>query len=88
VVSEDTDQPWCLDVTVSDGDHDCWIYRRDRGLQVLWAPELQLLFKSKNFREKDDRDANEVISDLTEARRLRLRSLLPEGHPWHELLDR
>jgi hypothetical protein len=50
------------------------------------APELQLLFKSKNFRTKDELDAIEAIPELTEARRLRLHELLPEDHPWQELL--
>ena len=69
------DQPWCLDITISEGDQKCWIYRRDptlrvplenavlrseRGIPYL-APELQLLFKSKNNRTHDDRDATEVI---------------------------
>lgn len=94
------DQPWCLDVTISDGDRDHWTYRRDPTIRVSWheavlwseggipylAPELQLLFKSKNFRKKDELDATEVIPELTEARRLGLHHLLPGDHPWQALL--
>ena len=94
------DQPWCVDVTISDGDDTCWIYRRDPTLRVLWedavlkndleipylAPELQLLFKSKNNRSKDDRDAAEVIPELSVERQQRLRLLLPNAHPWQVLL--
>ena len=97
---EAEDQPWCLDVTISDGDQDCWIYRRDRDLRVPWeeallrsergipylAPDLQLLFKSKNNRPKDDHDAAEVIPLLDPARQLRLRDLLPPDHPWQVLI--
>ncbi len=94
------DQPWCLDVTISDGNRECWIYRRDPTLRVPWAdavllsergvpylaPELQLLFKSKDNRTKDDRDATEVIPVLGGDQRHRLRSLLPVDHPWQALL--
>jgi hypothetical protein len=90
------DQPWCLDVTIGDGDEECWIYRRDPAVRVRWdeavlssdrgipylAPELQLLFKSKEFRAKDDLDAHEVIPVLTGERRRRLHDLLPDDHPW------
>jgi hypothetical protein len=97
---EAPDQPWCLDVTISDGDQECWIYRRDPTLRVPWeqavfrnergipylAPELQLLFKSKDSRTKDDRDATEVIPALGAEQQRRLRGLLPRDHPWHVLL--
>ena len=92
-------QPWCLDVTIGDGNEDVWIYRRDPAVRVRWddavlrseggipylAPELQLLFKSKNVRPKDDRDAHEVIPELSATRRLHLRRLLPGDHPWQVL---
>lgn len=98
---EAPDQPWCLDVTISEGDRECWIYRRDPTVRVPWgdavllneqgipylAPELQLLFKSKNNRTKDDRDASVVIPDLATERQRRLRELLPDDHPWLLLLD-
>jgi hypothetical protein len=94
------DQPWCLDVTIGDGNPDDWIYRRDPTLRVRWseavlrgehgipylAPELQLLFKSTSVRHKDDLDATEVIPELTTDRRRRLRELLPREHPWQTLL--
>jgi hypothetical protein len=94
-------QPWCLDVTISEGDQECWIYRRDPTLRVPWkdavlrnergiaylAPELQLLFKSKNNRMKDDRDATEVIPALAAGQQSRLAGLLPDDHPWQVLLD-
>lgn len=93
------DRPWCLDVTIGDGNEDVWIYRRDPALRVRWddavlrseegipylAPELQLLFKSKHVRPKDDLDAAEMIPELSEARRLRLGQLLPDDHRWQVL---
>jgi hypothetical protein len=94
------DLPWCLDVTISEGDRDHWIYRRDPRLRVRWvdalmhteggvpylAPELQLLFKSKNNRAKDDQDAEVAIPALGPERQLRLRDLLPPEHPWQALV--
>lgn len=93
------DQPWCLDVTISEGDRECWIYRRDPTLRVPWeeavlrneqgipylAPELQLLFKSKDIRPKDDRDASVVIPELAAGQQRRLRDLLPDDHAWQLL---
>ncbi|MHB1091113.1 MAG: nucleotidyltransferase domain-containing protein [Ilumatobacteraceae bacterium] len=97
----DANGPWCLDVTISEGDSDCWVYRRDPRIRIPWAdavlqtansvpylaPELQLLFKSKDHREKDDVDARQVIPELSTARRDRLARLLPTTHPWHDLLS-
>ena len=95
-----TEQPWCLDVTVGDGDKECWIFRRDPNVRVPWmeavlrseqgvsylAPELQLLYKSNDCRPKDDRDAAEVVPSLGADRRNRLHDLLREDHPWQALL--
>jgi Aminoglycoside-2''-adenylyltransferase len=92
--------PWCLDVTVGDGDHERWVFRRKPTIRFPWkeavlrteqgvpyiAPELQLLFKSRDCRPKDDRDAAEVIPALTLDRRDRLRDLLREDHHWQVLL--
>jgi hypothetical protein len=50
------------------------------------APELQLLFKSKDVRPKDDVDAARVIPLLDVVRRRRLGELLPATHPWQERL--
>jgi hypothetical protein len=93
-------EPWALDVVISDGDDDEWIFRRDRRIRTPWseavlaaadgtrylAPELQLLFKSKDVRPKDDVDAARVIPLLDVVRRRRLGELLPATHPWQERL--
>ncbi len=50
------------------------------------APELQLLFKSKGLRLKDDLDAGEVVPELDARRRAQLSRLLATGHPWQRLL--
>jgi hypothetical protein len=89
-------QPWCLDVTIGEGDGEHWIYRRDPQIRVDWksavlnssdgipylAPEIQLLFKSKDIRDKDDTDAREVLPVLDAPRREWLLDRLPPEHPW------
>jgi hypothetical protein len=91
---------WELDVIVGDGNDDMWIYRRDSRIWLPWdqavlhtergtpylAPELQLLFKSKSIREKDELDARQVIPALEPDRRGRLATMLPHDHPWRALI--
>ena len=92
--------PWSLDLTISEGDESCWIYRRDPTMRVRWAdavltdhraipylaPELQLLFKAKKHRAKDDLDAATVVPLLDPRRTEFLSSTLPDDHPWHAFL--
>jgi len=94
--------PWSIDVSISDGDGDAWVYRRDPSLRLDWdeallrsddgvpflAPDLQLLFKSKGVRARDDEDFRQVIGSLPAHRRARLARWLPEGHPWKQYLAR
>jgi hypothetical protein len=91
--------PWQLDVTLGDGDDEQWIYRRDPRIRMPWsravlhtaggipylAPHLQLLYKSKEPREKDDLDAAVVIPLLDEREARWLAEHLQPGHPWESL---
>lgn len=92
--------PWSFDLTVSAGNDSEWIFRRDQSLRMPWgqavlrsaegipylAPELQLLYKSKDSRDKDNLDAVEVIPRLNLDRQNFLRRALPKEHPWRSLL--
>lgn len=92
--------PWSLDVVVSEGGGTSWVYRRRPEIRVPWAdavltgpegtpylaPELQLLFKAVDRREKDDVDAAVVIPRLDGARRSRLSGWIGPEHPWQGLL--
>lgn len=94
------DLPWSLDVTIGEGDGDAWVYRRDPRIRIPWeeavlttvddvpylAPELQLLFKNKQLRPKDEVDAELVIPELSVERRHRLARLLPANHAWQRIL--
>lgn len=91
---------WRLDVLVGEGTDSEWIYRRDPAVRRPWpeavltsadgtpylAPELQLLFKSKTPRPKDDVDAEFVLPRLEPARVTWLAAQLADAHPWHALL--
>jgi hypothetical protein len=93
-------EPWSLDVTINEGDDRRWVYRRNPSVRVPWAvavlrtpdgvpylaPELQLLFKSKGHRPKDDLDAAEAITELSDRRREWLARHLDDTDPWQELL--
>lgn len=91
---------WVFDLTVGSGDETEWIYRRDEttrrpsdttiqrttdGIPYL-TPEIQLLFKSKNPKPKDDLDAEKVIPLLNADQRAFLKAAVPDAHPWREIL--
>ncbi len=94
------DSSFVLDLTIGSGDDESWIYRRDPSIRRPWADavlrtaagvpylaaDLQLLFKSKRLRPKDDEDARIVIPLLDERAREFLGAALPDRHPWRSLL--
>lgn len=91
--------PWVVDVTVSHGTDEAWVYRRDDAFVLPWdvavltseegipylPPGLQLLYKSARPRAKDHQDAREVIPILDPAAAEPLRTRLPVDHPWRNL---
>jgi len=93
------DLSWSFDLTVGSGNDAEWIYRRNETVRRDWhdavlrtpeglpyiAPEIQLLFKSKNPRPKDELDARQVIPLLDPIRRDFLSDHLDGGHPWQAL---
>lgn len=94
--------PWRLALVLNTGDSDVWVYRRDarvrRPLEELvrhvggipyLVPDVQLLFKSKNPRPKDEQDFGDSLPLLTSAQREWLGAALrltQPGHPWLERL--
>ena len=98
--------PWAFQLLIADTAGGDWVYRRDprirrplaelsgptstRAMQVL-SPDIQLLYKSKALRPKDQQDFDAVLPALTTLQRRWLRTALTTaapGHPWlHALRD-
>jgi hypothetical protein len=96
----DPEDPWALQLNLNDSEGDCWVFRRDRrvsrplgevvlrtgeGLPYL-APEVQLLFKAKDPRPKDERDLEAALPLLTQEQRSWLVQAISEAHPDHPWL--
>lgn len=91
-----------LDVFREPHDGGTWICRRDGGPRLPYeaviertadgipylAPELVLLFKSKQVRPKDEADFEETLPHLDPDQRSTLAGLLARVHPGHVWLDR
>jgi hypothetical protein len=95
---------WELQIMIQEDDGTSWFFRRDDrvhgrvdelavqvdGIPVL-RPALQLLFKAKSSRPRDELDFNELLPVLSEPERRALWEWLdltsPNGHPWMVALD-
>ncbi|MFF3442036.1 nucleotidyltransferase domain-containing protein [Streptosporangium sp. NPDC002721] len=101
-VREDPEGPWRIQLMLDEADGDDWVYRRDSRIRRSLAsftvaedgfsriaPEIQLLYKAKGRRPKDERDFTEVLPRLDGARRAWLDEALATEHgthPWRERL--
>ena len=96
---------WELQLMIQEADGDCWYYRRDDRVNgriddlaslVDGVPclrmDLQLLYKSRSIRPKDDEDFLRLAPVLSREQRRNLVSWLrltnPNGHLWIEMLER
>jgi hypothetical protein len=94
---------WAFDTKFAHSDGDDWLYRRDPRIRRPLAtmtrrtpagvpyvvPEVQLLFKAKDTRPKDDADFDTVLPRLDIGARRWLADALRRahaGHPWIERL--
>lgn len=93
------DRPWRIQVMLDESDGDRWVSRRDprvgrpvaclgrrtvTGIPYL-APEVQLFYKARSARPKDEADFCAALPVLTPFRREWLRRALMlayGGHPW------
>jgi hypothetical protein len=92
---------WRFDVFREPGEGDTWICRRDAAIRLPYErliarttdgipycqPEVALLFKAKNPRDKDEADFARVLPSLDLGRRSWLREALTKVHPGHHWLD-
>lgn len=91
-------QPWELDILLAPGSAERWVYKRDESVAMpmrdaLWErdgirylqPEIQLLYKAKGLRAKDQLDFDNTLPHLDAPRLVWLRGALERtlpGHPW------
>ncbi len=94
----DAQSPWEFDFLLSPGSARLWEYRRDPSIRMpmgdaLWerdgvrylAPEIQLLYKAKGLRPKDQADFDATVPLLNDRDRRWLRGALEQtlpDHPW------
>lgn len=91
---------WMLELMLDDADGEHWIFRRDpsirrplaaalrstvEGTRYL-APEIQLLYKARDVRPRDQADFERVAPRLDTAAREWLRSALSRLYPRHRWL--
>lgn len=95
-------QPWTFQLMIDDTRGEHWLFRRmpaisrpvgtigditSEGIPYL-APEIQLLYKARGMRTKDEADFMHVLPKLNRERRIWLRDALTQEHPHHPWLDR
>ncbi|MEW1961848.1 hypothetical protein AB0269_05245 [Microbacterium sp. NPDC077644] len=95
------EHPWEYDILLSPGTAQEWIYRRDPSIRMplgdaLWErdgirylqPEIQLLYKARGQRPKDDADFSATTPHLDGRRRDWLRGALERTIPGHAWISR
>jgi len=92
---------WMLELMLDDSAGDQWVYRRQRDIRrplmtsikrtqhaiPYLAPEIQLLFKARNPRARDQADFDQVAHRLDPQARVWLRDALRRTDPGHEWLQ-
>jgi len=90
-----------LEILLNESDEEFWVFRRNmeitRPIQRIGlssgdgvpflAPEIVLLYKTKNSKIKDEDDFNRVLNLLDEERRLWLKKAIEICHPAHHWLE-
>lgn len=89
-------QPWEYDVLLAPGDAKTWVYKRDPSItmpmsEALWTkdgipylrPEIQLLYKARGLRPKDQQDFEAAWPLLDPVRREWLHEMLLRTLPDH-----
>jgi hypothetical protein len=97
---EDTGAPWRFSLMLDEAEGDMWYSRRDStvrkavaeltaqhdGMPPCLAPDVQLYYKAKNMRAKDEQDLTMVLPTLTKRQRTWLAEAVYRTygaeHPW------
>jgi hypothetical protein len=93
-------ESWSLELLLSDFENDEWVYRRNPAIRgrvgkfgwttssgiAVVSPEIQMLYKSRNPREKDILDFEHCLNAFSTVQRVWLREALlvdsGPSHPW------
>jgi hypothetical protein len=96
----DAKKPWAFQLMINDTHGEEWLFRHmptirrpvatigditPEGIPYL-APEIQLLYKAKGLRPKDEADFRQTLPALNRERRIWLRDSLSQAHPHHPWL--
>lgn len=93
--------PWAFELLLTPSDKGDWIFKRDPAIRrpiseiggvspdgvPYLRPEIILLFKANNLRDKDQTDAATVLPRLDAPATQWLRTALEHVHPGHEWLN-
>jgi hypothetical protein len=94
------DGPWILELMLDEARRERWLYRRDPAIQApltqvirhavngipYLAPEVQLLYKARAVRARDQADFDRIAPRLDAAARTWLHSALAQAEPKHPWL--
>jgi hypothetical protein len=97
----DATRGWQVEFLLAETDGGDWVYRRDDNIRLPLAdvvlrtregipylrPELLLLSKSHNVRDRDDLDLAAALPSLDADARTWLYERLPRGHAWRPCLS-
>lgn len=97
------DDAWAIEVILASGDARTWRFRRDPEISLprprltaerdgvpYCTPEVQLLYKAKQSRPKDDIDFTRCLHHMTMEQKAWLRDAIVRGrreHPWIAVLE-
>lgn len=90
-------EPWAVEIMLADGDMTEWMFRRDNAIALpgeqlvmrtadgvpYCTPEVQLLYKAKMSRPKDDIDFARCLHRLTHSQRGWLADAIARSEPEH-----
>ncbi len=91
--------PWQIQIMLFDTENEEWIFKRDESIRrnlksisikskdgiSLLAPEIQLLYKSKSLRAKDQQDFENALKAMSDDQKTWLKEafkVYKEGHLW------
>jgi len=96
--------PWGIEIILAEGDRSLWRFRRDPEITLegsslvkhtsagipYCTPEVQLLYKAKQARPKDDVDLTRTLHHMSRSQRVWLAEAIRRGqshHPWVAVLE-